>query len=204
MLDPNDNAVNIKTSAPDKKSYHHGDLRDALIEAGMRLLESRPAQELALREVAREVGVSATAVYRHFPDKISLLRAIAARGFALMGELQSQAAQTATGPAAFAAIGGGYVRFALRHPAIFRLMFSAAPQQDPFSRPLEELSGPMRLLRVQIAALLPTGLPESARKTAAIRAWSLVHGLAVLALDGMIPADDALIDAVITGAIAAL
>jgi AcrR family transcriptional regulator len=204
MLDPNDNTVNIKTAPPDKKSYHHGDLRDALLAAGMRLLESRPAQELSLREVARDVGVSATAVYRHFPDKISLLRAIAARGFALMGEFQAQAAQNATGPAAFAAIGAGYVRFALRHPAIFRLMFSAPPQQDPFSLPLDELSGPMRTLREQIAALLPPDIPESARKAAAIRAWSLVHGLATLALDGMIPPDDSLITAVISGAVAAL
>jgi AcrR family transcriptional regulator len=204
MLDPNDNSVNIKTSAPDKKSYHHGDLRDALLAAGIRLLESRPAQELSLREVAREVGVSATAIYRHFPDKYSLLRAIATRGFSLMAELQSQAAQNATGRDAFAAIGGGYVRFALRHPAIFRLMFSAPPQDDPFSRPMEELSGPMRTLREQIAALLPPDIPESARKAAAIRAWALVHGLATLALDGMIPADESLITAVITGAVEAL
>ncbi len=195
MLDPNDNSVNIKP-APAKK-YHHGDLRDGLIEAGMRMLEGRKSKDLGLREVAREVGVSATAVYRHFPDKQALLRAVAARGFAMMGALQVEAATGRTGRAAFVAVGEAYVRFALRYPAVFRLMFSSAPPRDLFTMPLEELSLPLRLLRGQVATTLPPELGEPAQKIAAIRAWALVHGLAVLALDGMIPADETLISAVI-------
>jgi len=195
MLGPNDNSVNIKPGSG--KKYHHGDLRDALIEAGMQLLESRKSEDLGLREVAREVGVSATAVYRHFPDKQALLRAIAARGFVMMGELQAQAARTATGRAAFAAVGEAYVRFALHHPAVFRLMFSSAPPRDLFTMKEEELALPLRLLRAQVAATMPPRMGEAEKKIAAIRAWALVHGLAVLALDGMIPADDGLISAVI-------
>jgi AcrR family transcriptional regulator len=194
-----DNTVNIKSSTVAGKSYHHGDLQDALVTAGMRLLEQRSSEDLALREVAREVGVSATAVYRHFPDKNALLRAIATRGFALMGAMQTAAIAESQGAAAFAAVGGAYVRFALRHPAVFRLMFSSAPPKDLFSMPLEDLSSPMRKLREYVSALTPATLSDEARKIISIRAWALVHGLAVLALDRVIEMDDALIDQVIGG-----
>jgi hypothetical protein len=70
-----------------------------------------------------------------------------------------------------------------------------------FSVPLAELSGPLRLLREHVAAVAPAGASEAARKVGAIRAWALVHGLAVLALDRMIVVDDALIDEVIGGAV---
>jgi len=192
-----DNTVNIKSGAVVKKAYHHGDLRDALITAGMRLLEQRSSEDLGLREVARDVGVSATAVYRHFPDKNALLRAIAGRGFALMGDMQTAAVAGTEGAAAFAASGGAYVRFALRNPAVFRLMFSSAPPRDLFSMPVEDLSSPMRLLRAHVTALTPATLSDEARKIISIRAWALVHGLAVLALDHVIEMDDALIDSVI-------
>jgi AcrR family transcriptional regulator len=195
MLKPDDNTVNISSASG--KKYHHGDLRDGLIEAGMRMLESRKSEDLGLRELAREVGVSATAVYRHFPDKQALLRAIAARGFAVMGQLQAEAASGGAGRAAFMAVGEAYVRFALAYPGVFRLMFSCAPPRDLFTMPLDELSLPLRLLRGQVAATMPPGLGEAEQKIAAIRAWALVHGLAILALDGMIPADDKLISAVI-------
>ncbi|OYV25064.1 MAG: hypothetical protein B7X08_07095 [Acidocella sp. 20-63-7] len=202
MVDSNDNTVNICSAgqtAP--KTYHHGDLRGALVEAGMRLLEQRQSDDLGLREVAREVGVSATAVYRHFPDKQALLRALAERGFAMMGEMQAAAMQGREGAAAFAAVGSAYVRFALRQPAVFRLMFSSAPPADLFDLPLVAVDGPMRILREQVAALVPPGRPEAVRKPAAIGAWALVHGLAMLALDGMITLDDEMIDAVVAGAI---
>jgi hypothetical protein len=130
-----------------------------------------------------------------------LLGAIAQQGFAMMGEMQAAAARRSPGgAAAFAAVGGEYVRFALRHPAVFRLMFASAPPRDLFSVKLEDLSGPLRLLRGHVAALTPPELDEAARKVISIRAWALVHGLAVLALDRMIVVDDALIDAVIGGA----
>jgi len=116
----------------------------------MEMLELIPHEDLGLRKLAREVGVSATAVYRHFPDKDSLLRAIAAEGFTMLGEMQAVAGIPASpngDRAAFGAIGGAYVRFALRHPAIFRLMCSSAPLQDLFSLKLEDVSGPLHTLR---------------------------------------------------------
>lgn len=195
--------MDIKTTK-EKKSYHHGDLRGALLEAGMAMLEQAPHEELGLRKLAREVGVSATAVYRHFPDKESLLREIANQGFTMMGKMQAAAAAAVAsqgGRASFAAVGAAYVRFALKHPAVFRLMFSSAPPQDLFSLKLEDVAGPLRALRQHVAALAPAGASEVDKKIISIRAWSLVHGLAVLALDRMILADDALIDAVIAGAV---
>ena len=80
----------MSTSKSDlpKKAYHHGDLRSALVEAGLRLLEARTADDLSLREVARAVGVSATAVYRHFPDKGALMAALAGEGLARLAEAQ--------------------------------------------------------------------------------------------------------------------
>jgi len=194
MVTDHANTVNMQVGT---RGYHHGDLRVALIEAGMRLLEQHEAQPPSLREVARAAGVSATAVYRHFPDKDALMRAIAARGFDMLGAMQEAAAASRVGPAAFAAAGIAYVRFALTHPAVFRLMFSCAPPRDLFSMPDEDMTAPMRLLRENAAGLAGPDQPEEARKIVAVRAWALVHGLAVLMLDRMVEADDAMIEAVI-------
>ena len=88
------------------RTYHHGDLRAALIEAGLKLLEDRQGDDIGLREAARAVGVSATAVYRHFPDKAALLRALSAEGFARLAEAQRGAQEAAGGgQAGFVATG---------------------------------------------------------------------------------------------------
>lgn len=203
MLKPKDNTVNIKR-APRKKSYHHGDLRDALIAAGMAMLNQHSKQELSLRQLARDAGVSATAVYRHFPDKESLLHALATLGFAMMGEAQSKAASNAatSKTAAFAATGAAYVRFALAHPALFRLMFASAPPRDLFSLPDHEISEPLRLLRANVTAIAPPGTPAGTKRIIAIRAWSLVHGLAILAIENVITLDEATIEGVVGGLLA--
>jgi AcrR family transcriptional regulator len=171
-----------------------------LLQAGIALLEGHRSEDLGLREVARAVGVSPSAVYRHFPDKGALLRAIAFRGFDMMGQMQMEAAAAAAPRAAFAASGVAYVRFALRHPAIFRLMFSSAPPRDLFSEDASQQFSSMRNLRDHVADLSASPLPPEAQKIIAIRAWSLVHGLAVLALDRIIVVDDAMIEAVVASA----
>jgi AcrR family transcriptional regulator len=114
--------------ASEKKSaYHHGDLRAALIQEGLRLLEERRGDDVGLREVARAAGVSATAVYRHFPDKAALLRALSSEGLARLAEAQRRAFSGAGGgKAGFLATGRAYVAFALANPALFRLAFSSA------------------------------------------------------------------------------
>lgn len=185
-------------SADDKRNYHHGDLRAALVQAGLRLLEERQGDDIGLREVARAVGVSATAVYRHFPDKAALLRALSAEGLAHLAKAQQAAfARAGGGRAGFFATGRAYVRFALDNPALFRLIFSNPPAQDLMTGEPGKVPEAFRMLLDNAASLVPSGASAETVKFAALDAWAKVHGLAVLMLDGQIPSDDRLIDAVI-------
>jgi AcrR family transcriptional regulator len=188
----NDNSVNIEG-----RPYHHGGLRAALIAEALRLLGERDAEALSLREVARNVGVSATAVYRHFPDKEALMKALAEEGLARLAAAQHAAADAAGGgEEGFAATGRAYVRFALANPALFRLIFTT-PRLSPWSTPPGGESEAMAFLRANAAASV--GRDGGAREAMvrAVSAWALVHGLAMLMLDGQIPADESLVDAVI-------
>ncbi|ODU24704.1 TetR/AcrR family transcriptional regulator, partial [Sphingopyxis sp. SCN 67-31] len=128
MIDE-DNSVNMENAdaaaTPRGKGYHHGDLRAAVTAAGMKRLTEGGDAELGLRALARDVGVSATALYRHFPDKEALLDALADEGLRRLGALQAQAwLKAGGGKAGFLAIGVAYVRFAHEDPAIFRLSFT--------------------------------------------------------------------------------
>ena len=181
-------------SETSKKAYHHGDLRKALIETGLGLLRRRTADDLSLREVARAVGVSATAVYRHFPDKGALMAALAAEGLARLAAAQHAASDAAGGGVAgFSATGAAYVRFALANPALFRLIF-ANPDSIKLQSGGHE-DDAMAFLRAN-AALLAEGRAGDAQ-VIALRAWAIAHGLAMLMLDRQVPVDDALIDRVI-------
>jgi AcrR family transcriptional regulator len=192
-----DNSVNILSSTVDKP-YHHGDLRAALLDAGLRLLQTRTADNLALREIAREVGVSATAVYRHFPDKAALLAALAQEGLDRLAIAQGHASALAGSTAAgFKASGLAYVRFAVDNPALFRLIFSCAQRIDLLEAPLDSVGNAMAKLREDIERLMPAHMPSSARKAAALHAWALVHGLAMLILDQQIGPDWGLVERVI-------
>jgi len=196
--------VSSKLREGESRPYHHGDLRNALIEAGLRLLEARAADgaldDLGLRELAREVGVSPTAIYRHFPDKHALKSALAGSGLAHLAQRQRQAsAQAGGGAAGFLASGLSYVKFAAEHPVLFRLVFSHAQPEDLLDASPETVSAAMRGLREDIARLMPPGWTAAQRKAAALHAWALVHGLALLVLDRQIPADWALIEKVLDG-----
>jgi AcrR family transcriptional regulator len=173
----NANSVNIK-------SYHHGDLRSAVVEEGLRLLHDREAESLSLREIARNVGVSATALYRHFPDRASLLEALAEAGYAQLAREQAVAA-TMGGPTGFAAMGQAYVHFALANPALFRLIFVAKPMNTHPGVAAPEGTA-ASLLQTGVAQLMGPDAPAEARFAAMLRAWSLVHGLAMLILDGQV------------------
>lgn len=188
----NANDVNIES-----RPYHHGDLRAALITEGLRLLAERDVDALSLREVARNVGVSATAVYRHFSDKEALMAALAHEGLRRLAAAQHAAADAAGGgKAGFAATGRAYVRFALANPALFRLIFTAPA--GTAATGAEEEPEAMAFLRANAAALVGRhgGGPRQA-EIRAVQAWALVHGLAMLMLDGQIPVDDGVVDAVI-------
>ena len=185
--------ITVSTSNMEQRAYHHGDLRSALVAAGLRAVESTDIADISLRGLAREVGVSATAVYRHFPDKRALLEAMAQEGLAQLGQLQQQAALMAGGQA-FSATGAAYVRFALANPGLFRLVFTHCEVRTG-GFPEGNLAAAMLL---ENADRIAGGDQEAARRIA-VQAWALVHGLAMLMLDGQLPADEALIDRVMDG-----
>ncbi len=194
----NDNTVNMSV---EKNRYHHGDLRAALIEEGLKLVDSGPAEALSLREIARNVGVSATAVYRHFPDKAALLDALCAEGHAMMAEA-FQEAMTGKGDnmSAFLSMGRAYVHFALAHPALFRLMMvqpSAGAVRGSSHRLEGKAGGGMRMLVKVLDDMYGPDMPAGLREARRLKSWAQVHGLAMMMLDGQVPAEPALIDAVI-------
>ena len=177
--------ITVSTSTD---SYHHGNLRDAVLAAGLAALEGPDGKPPSLRELAREAGVSPTAVYRHFPDKQALDQALALEGLKLLGHEQAAAAERVGGGSqGFAETGRAYVRFALAHPALFRLIFTRGkPTGDHLP------DDPTRALLT--ANTLALARDPQRAETMALQAWSIAHGIAMLMLDGRIPADDALID----------
>ena len=179
----------------EKSAYHHGDLRAALIEAGLKLVEERAVDDLSLREVARAVGVSATAVYRHFPDKAALLRALASEGLHRLGVAQRAVSDAAGGGiAGFSATGSAYVRFAVDNPALFRLIFANPVPEELKAQARTDPDDAMAQLQANAAAFAPPGVDP---RIFALQSWSIAHGLAMLILDRQLHIDDATIDAVI-------
>ncbi len=188
--------ITVSTSKSASRAYHHGDLRAALIEQGITLVESDGVEALSLREIARRAGVSATAVYRHFPDKKALLAALSAEAVRRLGEAQRTASQMAGGGSAgFGETGRAYVRFALANPGLFRLAFAHA---DTAHEGLHEGDNAADLL-LGYARQFSGGDPARA-EALVLQAWSVAHGLAMLMLDGRIKPSDATIDAVIDAA----
>ncbi len=189
----------ISTPKATSRAYHHGDLRSALVEEALRQLETGEPAVLSLREIAREVGVSATAVYRHFPDKDSLMGALSQHGFELLATRQRAVLTRVRGNSGFAVLGRAYVRFALSNPGLYRLMFAHHRHAG------EALSGgsdgsAARMLREQIAFALGPAATEPKVLVTALRAWSLVHGLSMLILDRQVDREvgEAMIDMVIS------
>ncbi|MFF2518478.1 TetR/AcrR family transcriptional regulator [Streptomyces sp. NPDC058086] len=158
-------------------SYHHGDLRAACLRAARELLEEDGSAGLSLRAVARRAGVSATAPYRHYADRDALVSAVAAEGYRELGGYLA-AAHSAT-PDDLAAVAVAYVRFALDHPAMFRVMF--AEPCDPNS---EERVAATAALSEYVRGIVRSAFPGADPEVLATPVWALVHGLAFLHLDG--------------------
>lgn len=172
---------------PPRRSYHHGDLRQALLDAALGLLAEHGAESLTLRAVAREAGVSQTAPYRHFKDRNALIGDVAIEAFARLGAAVERAVRT--GPPGLPALERGlaaYVRFAHLHPAEYRVMFGAelAGRDDRPDVPAAA-EGVFSILREGIARLQARGLLAGGDPAMmAIAAWATVHGLVMLTLDG--------------------
>src|SRR5208282_1021779 len=166
-------------STSGRSTYHHGNLRPALIAAARALLDEGGASAVGLREAARRVGVSPTATYRHFRDKEDLVAAVAAEGFR-----EFAAALAAAGRARepLSAMGAAYVDFALAHPGMFRLMFSPLMARRELYPDLKAASEEaFAALRRGVQSHAPAGEGQGEGvDAAAIAAWSLVHGLSHL------------------------
>jgi AcrR family transcriptional regulator len=177
--------------AQDKKSYHHGNLRDALVAAGMEILEREGPSELSLRAVARKAGVSHAAPAHHFPTHGHLLAEIAAEGFkTFVRSLDAAAGQSEQDPASrLKAMGRAYVNFAIEHNALYTLMF----QTTGVTVWTETLERAARFawdqLAEAVAAVLQRSAQDPVTRAGAVRVWSLVHGFGSLSIDNRFPPD---------------
>jgi AcrR family transcriptional regulator len=167
----------MSTSEPHDR-YHHGDLRRALVEAALELLLEGGTEALGMRELARRVGVSAAAPYRHFRDKQALIQAVAAAGFALFLEAIDKAKAEVRAEEQFGAMAEAYVQFALRYPRLYRLMFSSELGKFEDKELRRAADAAYESLAVAAARQDPEAPGE-----AAISAWAFVHGLSMLLLD---------------------
>ncbi|UDY23348.1 TetR/AcrR family transcriptional regulator [Nocardioides sp. Kera G14] len=163
-----------------KPTYHHGDLRAALLASAMEMLEG--GETFSLRAVARRAGVSATAPYRHFEDREAIESALATEGLRdLKAELAAVPAPST--PDDLGELGVIYVRFALRRPSLFRLMFGRECDTDDDQRVLAAAE-----LHDMLAAAMDQVFPGRATDALTDAGWALAHGLAFLYLDGKLKA----------------
>ncbi len=175
----------LPVSAP----YHHGDLRAAALQIGMERIEDQDHPDLGLRALARDLGVSATALYRHFPNKDALLDALALEALGRLGANQARAAEAAGGGRnGFIEVGITYVTWAVENPSLFRLIYTRVGKVD-FDCDPTEMGEAFMQLRGGIATTMPDNMSIEQRNVAALHAWSLVHGLAMLILDGQVEYD---------------
>jgi AcrR family transcriptional regulator len=174
--------------AKKSRTYHHGDLREALVTAAVALLEEKGLASFTLRECARRAGVSHAAPAHHFASAGDLLAEIAARGFERFVLALGEAADAAGAAPALrlAAMGRAYVAFALANPAVYGLMFrsGAGTLQSPHLRTAATAAW-QQLCDGVAAALGPERQDEVTAKAAAV--WALVHGTATLTLDRKLP-----------------
>jgi len=185
-----------------QRGYHHGHLREALVNAGVELARAGGPNAVQLRAVTREAGVSPSAAYRHFANQQDLLAAVADRCMTQLGLLMIQRSNqvTARGPvrrarARLEAIGRAYIDFARTEPGWFRTAFSSArphPADRPGRQPsradrsdAEQATSPYLILGARLDELVDAGaLTPQRRQGAEFAAWSAVHGLSSLLLDG--------------------
>src|SRR4051812_26605916 len=172
--------------------YHHGDLRQALINEALRIIRKHGVEAVTLRAVAGALGVSRTALYRHFTDKRALLETVACEGFRMLREATVTAWERGGRDAAgFKAMGVAYVQFAVDNPEHYRVMFGSA---------LERSKGPVRdpelakeggaAFQALVDALIDQQRHGLIRQDDPLQLaqfiWSLVHGVAMLAIDGLL------------------
>ncbi len=174
------------------RSYHHGDLRQALIRSALELLSEAGVAGLSLRAAARRAKVSAMAPYRHFADKEALLAAVAEYGFGQLIARFTAAAAAAPDPrSALNALGVAYVVFARDEPSLFKLMFGPTIEKKSAHPALDDAGGACfdALRQAVEAARFFDG--DVDLQSVSLACWSLVHGLGSLFVDGRLAEKDA-------------
>jgi AcrR family transcriptional regulator len=166
-----------------KKAYHHGGLRESLLQAAKTLLEEAGPAGLSLRKVGRQLGVTPGAPYRHFEDKDALLAALATEGFQrLRAAMLANQEGAPDGQERLRRAGVGYLEFASTHPELFRLMFGWMPARDvPELRDAGDAA--FAALHGILEACDQEGLLSRSVNEAGLLTWSAVHGAAFLAID---------------------
>jgi AcrR family transcriptional regulator len=169
--------------------YHHGNLRRALLDETLATIRAEGADGVTLREIGARVGVSRTALYRHFADKRALLAAVATEGFrTLRQRLLAAWEEGGRGREAFDAMGAAYVRFAIANPAHYRVMFGGfvdAQRCDP--ELAAEAAGAFQALVDALAALQRDAVVRRDDTVTMARfIWAVVHGMAMLGIDGQL------------------
>ena len=186
-----------KIRPPVRKTFRHGDLRRALLQAGIELARDGGPQAVVLREATRRAGVAPNAAYRHFSSHRDLLQAVRAAALsslalAIEAEIvrvrRRKASPAESARATLRAVGTGYLKFALTERGLFRTAFSTSdPVEDDVDVAKTGKSGlnPFQLLSSALDLLVEAGvLPRERRPGAEYLAWSAVHGLAILIIEG--------------------
>ncbi|GAA3988545.1 TetR/AcrR family transcriptional regulator [Streptomyces marokkonensis] len=172
-----------------RETYRHGNLRHALIVAGVELAREGGPDAVVLREATRRVGVAPNAAYRHFADRRALLSAVSQAGLAELARTMERELAKAPSPvrARLRALTRGYLAFAQAEPGLFRAAFATTGMADTDT---DEATGPdgrtaYRLLSDALDDLTASGaLPPEHRPYAEYFVWSTIHGMAVLLTDG--------------------
>jgi AcrR family transcriptional regulator len=158
-------------------SYHHGDLRRALLAAAVETIDEAGPAAMSLREVARRAGVTHPAATYHFGDKAGLLTALAAEGYRILGDELQQASSDGR---SFLEVGVSYVRFAVTHRAHFEVMY----RPEVYDRNDKEL---LEARAVTAKLLYGTDTPGLEELGEGVAAWAIMHGIATLWLNGVLP-----------------
>ena len=172
-----------------KRSYHHGNLRRALLDQALATIRAEGVDRLTLREIGARLGVSRTALYRHFADKRALLAAVATEGFrTLRQQLVAAWEEGGKGRAAFESMGVAYVDFAVANPPHYRVMFGGFV--DPKASEPElatEAAGAFQALVDALASLQRDAIMRDEDTVTMARfVWAVVHGVAMLGIDGQL------------------